>query len=134
MKHHYQLGLASTYVRVKDELTEQYRNDLNRFAVQTLAASNAVTNDLLTQLVQSLDTAKAQDFRRIALALYEMERSRVQDKTQLASGLQTLAYCTENELTRTRQQFAQLLTDVRPEELDLPAIPAQQLPDERSKP
>ena len=134
MRHHYQLGLASTYVRVKDELTEQYRNDLNRFAVQTLAASNAVTNDLLTQLIQSLDTAKVQDFRRIALALYEIERNRVQDKTQLTSGLQTLAYRTENELTRTRQQFAQLLTDVRPEDAELPSIPAHQLPDKRSKP
>jgi len=134
MRHHYQLGLASTYVRVKEELTEQYRSDLNRFAVQTLAASNAVTNDLLTQLIQSLDTAKVQDFRRIALALYEIERNRVQDKTQLTSGLQTLAYRTENELTRTRQQFAQLLTDVRPEDAELPSIPAHQLPDERSKP
>ena len=58
MRHDYQVALAGTYVRVKEELTEQYRNDLNRFAIQTLAASNAVTNELLTQLVQNIDTAQ----------------------------------------------------------------------------
>ena len=134
MRQHYQLGLASTYVRVKDELTEQYRSDLNRFAVQTLVASNAVTNDLLTQLLDSLDTAKAQDFRRIALALSEIERNRVQDKTQLASGLQTLAYRTEDELSRTKQELVRLLVDVRPEDSPPPLIEPKQTYPERSKP
>ncbi len=134
LRQQYQLALAGTYVRVKEELTEQYRDDLNRFAVQTLAASNAVTNELLTQLIQSMDTAKAQDLRRIAQALYQIEHNRVQDKTQLASGLQTLAYHTENELTRTRRQVAQFLGDVRLEGLEPPADQPQHLYDERSEP
>jgi hypothetical protein len=134
MGQRYQLALAGTYVRVKEELTEQYRNDLNRFAVQTLVASNAVTNELLTEVIQSMDTAKAQDLRRIAQALYQIERNRLQDKTQLASGLQTLAYHTENELTRTRRQFAQFLGDVRPEGLDRPAGQPKDLDEERSQP
>jgi hypothetical protein len=134
LRPQYQLALAGTYVRVKEELTEQYRNDLNRFAVQTLAASNAVTNELLTQLIQSMDTAKAQDLRRIAQALYEIEHNRVQDRTQLASGLQTLAYHTENELTRTRRQVAQFLGDTRLEGLDEPAGQPKHIYDERSEP
>ncbi len=134
LRQQYQLALAGTYVRVKEELTEQYRDDLNRFAVQTLAASNAVTNELLTQLIQSMDTAKAQDLRRIAQVLYQIEHNRVQDKTQLASGLQTLAYHTENELTRTRREVAQFLGDVRLEGLDGPVGQPKHIYDERSEP
>ena len=122
MRRDYQIALASTYVRVKEELTEQYRHDLNRFAVQTLAALNAVTNELLTQLVQSIDTAQTQDLRRITRALYEMEINRVQDKTQFASGLQTLAYRTEDELSRTNHALAQLAADTRPTGSDLAPV------------
>jgi DNA primase len=134
VRHEYQLALAATYVHVKEELTDQYRSDLNRFAVQTLAASNAVTNELLTQLVQAIDTAKAQDLRRITRALYEIEMNRVQDKTQLASGLQTLAYRTEDELSRTKREIAQLLVDVHPAGFDLPSVEPTQTYHERNKP
>jgi hypothetical protein len=134
LRQQYQRALASTYVRVKEELAEHYRSDLDRFAVQTLAASNALTNDLLTQLLDRLDAAKAQDLRRIAQVLYQIERNRVQDRTQLASGLQTLAYHTENELTRTRRQVAQFLGDVRREGPGEPAGQPKRLYEERSEP
>ncbi len=64
MRQRYQVALAATYVKVKEELTEQYRDDLNRFAVQTLAASNAMTNRLLAELIENIDTAQAQDLTR----------------------------------------------------------------------
>lgn len=134
IRRDYQLALAGLYVRVKEELTEQYRSDLNRYAVQTLAASNAVTNELLTQLVQSIDTAQTRDLRRIAQVLAEIEKNRVQDKTQLASGLQTLAYGVEDELSRTKQQFVQLLADVHPTGFDRPSVEPRQTPVERNKP
>jgi hypothetical protein len=124
IRHDYQAALTGTYVRVKEELTEQYRSDLNRFAIQTLAASNAVTNELLTRLVQSLDTAKAQDLRRIAQVLSEIEMNRVQDKTQFASGLQTLAYRTDDKFS----QIAQLLVDVRPASFDVPQVEPRRNP------
>jgi hypothetical protein len=134
MRRDYQVALAGMYLRVKEELTEQYRSDLNRFALQTLAASNAVTNELLTQLVQSIDTAQTQDLRRIARALYEIEMNRVQDKTQLASGLQTLAYRTEDELSRTQDAIVQLAADTRPTGFDLPPVEPRQTYKERNKP
>jgi hypothetical protein len=134
LRRDYQLALAGMYVRVKEELTDQYRGDLNRFALQTLAASNAVTNKLLLQLVQSIDTAQAQDRRRIAEVISEIENNRVQDKTQLASGLQTLAYRTEDELSRTQRQLAQLLVNVRPVDWELPSPEPRPTPKERNKP
>jgi len=126
MRRDYQIALAGMYVHVKEELTQQYRNDLNRMAIQMLAASNAVTNELLTQLVQSIDTAQTQDLRRITRTLYEMEMNRVQDKTQLASGLQTLAYRTD--------AIAQVVADTRPTGPDLPPVESGKTHNERNKP
>ncbi|OHB68430.1 MAG: hypothetical protein A2Y77_09875 [Planctomycetes bacterium RBG_13_62_9] len=137
LQRRYQLALGSMYVRVKEELTEQYRDDLNRFAVQTLAASNAATNELLVQVVRAFDSAKAQDLRQIVQAIYEVEMNRVQDKKQLASGLQTLASRTnrtEDELSRTKYQFVRFLADVRPEDLQQPILEPKQSYPERSEP
>jgi hypothetical protein len=132
-RQRYQVALAASYVKLKEELTQQYRDDLNRFAVQTLAASNAVTNRLLAELVENIDTAQTQDLDRIARALHQIELNRVQDKTQLAAGLQTLASRTEDELSRTRQAFVQLLVNYQPEDLGPEPRPFQN-PDERNDP
>jgi len=120
MKDHYQVALAGTYVQLKEELAQQYRDDLNRSAVQTLAASNATTNALLARLVQAIDTTQAQDQRRIALTLSQMEANRMQDRTQLAAGLVTLASRVEDELSQTKKVLAPFLLDDRPGEVELP--------------
>jgi hypothetical protein len=134
VRRDYQVALAATYVRVKEELTEQYRSDLNRLAMQTFAASNAVTNELLTQALQDINTAKTQDLRRITRALYEIEMNRVQDRTQLASGLQTLAYRTEDEISRTKREIGQFLGEVHPASYDVPAEEPRPTYDERNQP
>jgi len=126
----YQVTLAAAYVRVKEELTDQYRSDLNRSAVQTLA----VTNELLDQLVQALQTAQAEDRRRIARAMYEIEKNRVQDKTQLAGGLQTLALCMEDERARTKREIAQWLAEVHPAGLGADPLESRRIHEERNKP
>ncbi|MHC4204687.1 MAG: hypothetical protein ACYSTT_08550 [Planctomycetota bacterium] len=113
-KQYLQLGLANGYIRIQDELRQQYRQDLNRFAMQTLAASNAVTNELLTELIESINATQAQDLHRIAAALEQMELNRLYDKTQLVSGLETLAYKTEDELQRTKQDVVNFLTYAQP--------------------
>ncbi len=126
MRNDYQVALAGLYVRVKEELTDQYRDDLNRLAVQMLTASNAVTNELLTQLVQNIDTAQTQDRRQITRALYEIERNRVEDQTQLASGLQTLANRTD--------AIAQLVANTRPMGFAPPPVEPRQTNKERNRP
>ena len=129
LQHRYQLALAATYVKVKEELTEQYRDDMNRYAVQTLAASNATTNRLLAELVESIDNAQAQDFTRIARVISQIEHNRIQDKTQFAAGLQTLASRTEET-----RQVVQLLADVLPEDLDARPDQDIEIPNERIDP
>lgn len=129
MRQRYQVALAASYVRIKEELTEQYRDELTRFALQTLAASNAATNLLLQELVQNIDTAQTQDLRSITRALYQIELNRVQDKTQLAAGLQTLASRTQDEMSR----FVHLLADVRPEDAGVQGGRTIQIPNERNE-
>lgn len=114
IKQGYRMALAATYVRLKEELTAQYRDDLNRYAAQTLAASNAVTNQLLAELVQAIKTDQDKDLRSIALALHQIETNRLQDKKQLAAGLDTLAHRTEDEFQRTRTGLVQLLANTYP--------------------
>lgn len=119
MTQYWQVGLAGSYAQLKDELQQQYRRDLTNFAIQTLAASSAVTNQRLEELIDSINTAQMQDRRWFASALGQIERNRLQDKTQLAAGLETLALQTEDELQRTRQDMVQLLPYTQPGDIDV---------------
>ena len=102
----WQLALAGSYVQLKDELNQQFQRDLNEFAVWTFAASNTVTNQLLTELIQSINAAQTQDRRWVAAALEQIELNRLRDKVQLVNGLETLALYTDDELMRTKQDVA----------------------------
>ena len=110
----WRLALANSYLRLKDELSGQFRRELNAYTLHTLAASNAVTNELLTGLIEAINTAQAQDRRWVAAALEQTELNRLRDRNQLISGLQTLAAETGDELLRTRQYFAELLVYAQP--------------------
>jgi len=79
-----------------------------------LAASNAVTNELLTELIEAINTAQAQDRRWVAAAIEQIEWNRLRDKSQFINGLETLAAETGDELLRTRQGFAELLGYTQP--------------------
>jgi hypothetical protein len=114
----WQLALAASYVQLRDELQQQYRQDLTSFAIQTLAATNAVTNQRLEKLINAINTAQMEDRRWVAAAMEQMEYNRLQDKNQFATGLETLAHQTGDELMRTRQEMAQFLTYSQPDSMD----------------
>ncbi|MBA7478748.1 hypothetical protein ES707_14176 [subsurface metagenome] len=114
MKQYWQLALTSSYVQLKEDLTQQYRRDLSRFAIQTLAASNAVTNELLTELIESINEAQTEDRQWVAAAFEQIELNRRQDNAQLSNAFVTFAVQTEGELLRTRQNMAQLLSFTQP--------------------
>jgi len=114
MKHNWQLGLTSNYVRLKDELSQEYHNDLDQLAIQTLAASNAVTNELLEELIKSINTAQRQDRQWVASALEQIELNRLRDNANLSNAFATFAVQTEDELERTKQNMAQLLSYTQP--------------------
>jgi hypothetical protein len=115
MKPYLQLGFTNCYMQLKDDLTEQYRQDLSRFASQTLAASNTVTNQILAKLIESFQTAQVQDRQWMQAAIEQTEINRVQDNAQLSNVFVKYATQTENEFQRTKQDIARLLYYKQPE-------------------
>jgi hypothetical protein len=109
-RQYMQLGLANSYIRIKDELSQQYRQELNRVALQSVATSNAVTNELLLDLIAAFNEVQNQERQRIVAAFDQIESNRLQDRNQLSDALTTFAMQTEDELTRTKQDMAQVLS------------------------
>lgn len=116
MKQYLQLGLANSYVRLKDDLTEQYRRDLNQLASNVVNASGSVTNQLLQDLIESIDTAQAQERQWFTAAIEQVESNRLQDNAQLSNAFVNFAAQTESELYQTQQNVAKLLEYTRYEE------------------
>ena len=108
MKQYMRAGLASSYVQIKDDLTEQYRHDMNQLAANVVTASGTVTNQLLQQLIESIDAAQTQDRHRFIAALEQMELNRRRDNAQLGDALVSLAVQTDDRLTQTQQDMEQL--------------------------
>lgn len=114
-RQYVQLSLANGFLQVKDELSEQYRQDLSRVAIQTLAASNTITNELLTQLIDAISTVQVMDRQRFAAALEQVELNRLRDRNQLSNALATFAVRTEDELMQTKKDVAQVLSYALPD-------------------
>ena len=117
MKQYWQLGLTASYSKLKDDLSQQYRSDLNQFAAYTLAASGAATNQRLEELIESINLAQTQDRQWVATALGEIELNRMQDNAQLSNALATFAVQTEDKILRTNQNMAQILSYTQPDSL-----------------
>jgi len=126
-------GLASGYTQIKDELSRQYRQELDRAAMQTLAASNTTTNELLSKLIESINDAQLQERQLVEAALKQIIANQLRDKTQLSNALATFAVQTEDELIRTKKDVAYALSHALPEN----AIPLEfdnsNNPDERNE-
>jgi hypothetical protein len=99
MAQYMQVGLAGGYTQIKNELQQQYRRDLSDFAIQTLAASNAVTNERLIGLINAIHA------------------SQTQDRQWFATALETLALQTEDQLQKTKEDMVQLLSYTQPDSM-----------------
>lgn len=110
MKQYMQLGLANSYIRLKDDLSEQYREDLNQLAANIVVANSNLTNQLLENLIESVDAAQMQQQQLFAAAFEQIELNRRRDNAQLSNAFASLAVQTENELNQTKQDMAELFT------------------------
>ena len=124
-----QLRLENGYVQLRDDLGRQQRQDMGRFAAQTLAASNSATHELLAVLIESIDAAQTEDRQWVTAAIEQVELNRLRDSAAFAS----FAVRTEGDLERTKQGVVRLLS------YGLPSGPAtsefenSNNPDERGK-
>ena len=126
----YHTGVKEQFNELRTELEEQYRRDLNEFAVRTLYASSAVTNQLLRELIDSVAAVQTRDRRLVEAALNKIKSNRLQDNTQFRNGLATLAVQTADGLRRTKQDVVKFLVETQPERLT-PNVPENS--NERSK-
>ncbi|MHC4119062.1 MAG: hypothetical protein ACYSWO_16325 [Planctomycetota bacterium] len=112
LKRDFQSDLAADYAQLRDDLTEQYRRDLNQFAAYTLTASGAATNRLLEELIESISTAQTQERQWVTSAFEQLESNRLRDNARLSNAFAAFAVRTEDELELTKQGVAQLLSYV----------------------
>jgi hypothetical protein len=108
MKQYVQANMANSYIQIKDDLTEQYRRDMNQLAANIVTASGTMTNQLLEQLIESVDAAQTQDRQRFIAALEQIELNRRRDNAQLSNALVSFAVQTDDRLTQTQQDMEQL--------------------------
>jgi len=110
MKQYWQLGLTASYAQLKDDISQQYQRDLNQIAAYTLAASGAATNQLLENLIESINQAQTQERQWVATALGEIELNRLKSDAQLSNAFVTFA-------AQTKQDMAQILSHTQPDSL-----------------
>jgi hypothetical protein len=118
LKQELQSVMASSYAALKDELRDEYRQDLNLYAVQTLAASNVATNQLLSELVAAINTSRAREQEGILAALGQVEANRIRENNELRKDLATFASYTGDNLSQTRQEMAELWAYTRPGDVE----------------
>ncbi len=111
LNQQWQSTLEAGYVALREDLTQQYRSDLVHVAAQTLAASNASTQNLLRDLLESINAAEVQQRQWFAAMAAEIEKHR-RDNTEIAAAMLNLAVATEDELERT-QNMVSTLADTR---------------------
>jgi hypothetical protein len=98
MDERWQSAFTANCAQLKDELHQQVRRDLTEFAIQTLAATGALTNQRLMELVRLIEAARIREREQVAAAIKQIE----QDKIRLENGLLAVAART-NELLGTQQ-------------------------------
>lgn len=113
LNRQWQSALEASHVALREDLTQQYRNDLIHSAAQTLAVSNATTHRLLEDLIESINVAEVQKRQWVATALAEIDATRRQDSTQFANALVSLAAATGGEIERTKNDMVSLLYTTR---------------------
>ncbi len=96
-------ALATAYIRMSEKLTEQYRADLNRYAANTLAASNNVTNQVFRRLVEAFEATQQQERQLFASALEELDTKRATENAALTTAVAQFASHTQTELQRTNE-------------------------------
>ena len=108
VKQYMQLSLANSNVKLKDDLTEQYRQDLIQLSANIVTANSNLTNQLLQNLIESVDEAQKRQQQLFEAALEQVDLNRQRDNARFSNALFSFATQTENELNQTKQDMAEL--------------------------
>lgn len=104
------------YSELKNELQQEFNADMQKFAVDTLNASGAITNELFLDLIDAINTAQARERAMFASALEQLELNQLARDSQIQNGLVQFAVQTENELSTTQDSVARLMAHAQLDE------------------
>ncbi len=90
-------ALDEANTELKAQIGAQVRRDLQAFATEFVAGSEAMVDRRLNDLVQLIEAARLKDRQRVARAFEQVELNRRRDRTQIGRGLQSLAALTQAE-------------------------------------
>jgi predicted anti-sigma-YlaC factor YlaD len=114
LKQDLKSAVADSIASMREELRSEYQQELNRYAIQTMAASNAATNQLLSQLVAATNQSRSQELEGIIAVLGQIEANRLRENNELRKDLVTFASYTDQRLSQTQEKMAELWDYTRP--------------------
>lgn len=117
--------LANYRAQVSEALYQQIQLQLKEYALQTLTASGAQTNQLLEQLLEAVKVSQLEERQIYASILKQLEMERLRDQEQLRNEFVLFAEETGGRLMETQKDVAQLLT-YGPKEIPQPKEPSQE--------
>ena len=94
--------------QLRQEFTQLLRDELDKAASATLAASGEQTKHWLEDYAQALETKRAEESQTIYTALNKLESQRFADVVSLKKDVDTVAWWTDAGLRRARQELVQL--------------------------
>ena len=94
--------------QLRQEFTQLLRDELDKAASATLAASGEQTKHWVEDYAQALETKRTEDRRAILAALNKLESQRRADFVSLKQDVDTVAVLTDASLRRAQQQLVQL--------------------------
>jgi len=100
--------------QLRQEFTQLLRDELDKAASATLAASSEQTKHWVEDYAQALEAKRTEDGQAINAALNKLESQRLADFVSLKKDVDTVAVWTDAGLRRARQELFQLADYTQP--------------------
>ncbi|MHC4291368.1 MAG: anti-sigma factor [Planctomycetota bacterium] len=100
--------IVEEYGKLQDALSDQINLELKVYAEQTVTHNDTRIYQLLTGLIDAIETAQVQNQQWTLSAMAELENQQLRDKEEVYNQFATFAVYTGNELLRTQQKLEAL--------------------------
>src|SRR2546425_3497348 len=100
--------------QLRQEFTQLLRDELDKTASATLAASGEQTKHWVEDYAQALETKRSEDNQAIRAALNKLESQLLADVVSIKKDVDTVAVLTDAGLRRARQELFQLADYTQP--------------------
>jgi anti-sigma factor RsiW len=100
--------------QLRQEFVQLLRNELDRAASATLAASGEQAKHWIEDYAQTLETRRTEDNQAIRAALNNLESQQLADFVSLKKDVDAVAWWTDAGLRRARQELVQLADSTQP--------------------